>query len=57
MSVYGMSANRFQSCKVAVIADNREQSVDLVIKKWVPGGITDVDLWLDPQPREFLAFE
>lgn len=56
LSVYGMSVNKFQSCNVTLIADNKEQSLDLIIKKWVPGGITDVDLWLGPQPREFLAF-
>jgi hypothetical protein len=57
MSVYGLSANTFQRCRATVTADKKEQVVDLIIKKWVPGGITDIDMGIDPQPRESMAFK
>jgi thiamine kinase-like enzyme len=34
----------------------KEQLVELVIKRWAPGGPTDIDMGIDPLPRESLAF-
>ena len=53
---YGLSANTFARCGASIIADNKEQLVGLVIKRWAPGGPTDIDMGLDPLPRESLAF-
>ena len=53
---HGLSANTFARCKVRIIADQREQWIDLIIKRWVPGGPTDIVMGLDPLPRESLAF-
>ena len=54
---YGLSANTFRSCISDVIVDGKEQQVELVIKKWTPGGLTDIDMGITPMPRESLAFE
>jgi hypothetical protein len=41
---YGLSANIFACCGASIITDNKEQLVELVIKRWAPGGPTDLDL-------------
>ena len=53
---YGLSANTFARCGASIIADSKEQLVELVIKRWAPGGPTDIDMGIDPLPRESLAF-
>jgi len=53
---YGLSANTFARCRASIVGDYREQVVELVIKRWVPGGPTVVDMGIDPLPRESLAF-
>ena len=53
---YGLSANTFARCDATIIADGKEHQVELVIKRWAPGGPTDVDMGIDPLPRESLAF-
>jgi aminoglycoside phosphotransferase (APT) family kinase protein len=53
---YGLSVDTFARCGASIIADSREQLVELVIKRWAPGGPTDIDMGLDPLPRESLAF-
>lgn len=53
---YGMSANTFARCHARIIVDNGEQSVELVIKRWAPGGAADIEMGMDPLPRESLAF-
>ena len=53
---YGLSANTFARCGASIIADSKEQLVKLVIKRWAPGGPTDIDMGIDPLPRESLAF-
>ena len=52
----GLSANTFARCRANVVADSKEQLVALVIKRWVPGGPTDIVMGIDPLPRESLAF-
>ena len=41
---YGLSANTVARCSARIIADSREQLVELVIKRWAPGGPTDIDM-------------
>jgi hypothetical protein len=53
---YGLSANTFARCGASIIADGKEQLVELVIKRWAPGGPTDIDMGIEPLPRESLAF-
>jgi hypothetical protein len=53
---WGLSVDTFVRCGARIIAGGREQRVELVIKRWAPGGPTDVDMGLDPLPRESLAF-
>jgi aminoglycoside phosphotransferase (APT) family kinase protein len=53
---YGLSANTFARCSASIITDSKEQLVELVIKRWVPGGPTDIDMGIDLLPRESLAF-
>jgi hypothetical protein len=53
---YGLSANTFARCRASIIADSKEKLVELVIKRWAPGGPTDIDMGVDPLPRESLAF-
>jgi aminoglycoside phosphotransferase (APT) family kinase protein len=53
---YGLSANTFVRCGASIVADDKDQLVELVIKRWAPGGPTDVDMGIDPLPRESLAF-
>jgi thiamine kinase-like enzyme len=56
----GLSANTFACCSAAIVADSaadsKDQLVDLVIKRWIPGGPTDIVMGIDPLPRESLAF-
>ena len=54
---YGLSANTFARCGASIIADGKEQLVEWVIKRWAPGGPTDIDMGIEPLPREALAFE
>jgi hypothetical protein len=56
VNFYGLSANTFAHCSASIIADGKEQLVDLVAKRWGPGGPTDIDMGIDPLPRESLAF-
>jgi hypothetical protein len=49
---YGLSANTFAHCGAGIIADGKERTVELVIKKWAPGGTTDIDMGIEPLPRE-----
>lgn len=53
---YGLSANTFARCGATIIAGGQEHQVELVIKRWAPGGTTDIDMGIDPLPRESLAF-
>ena len=53
---YGLSANTFARCDASIVADGKEQLLELVIKRWAPGGPTDIDMGVDPLPRESLAF-
>ena len=53
---YGLSANTFARCDASIIEDGEARKVALVIKRWAPGGPTDVDMGVDPLPREALAF-
>jgi aminoglycoside phosphotransferase (APT) family kinase protein len=53
---WGLSADTFARCGARIITDSKEQLVELVIKRWAPGGPTDIDMGLDPLPRESLAF-
>jgi hypothetical protein len=53
---YGLSANTFARCGVSIAANSKEQLVEFVIKRWAPGGPTDIDMGIDPLPRESLAF-
>jgi aminoglycoside phosphotransferase (APT) family kinase protein len=53
---YGLSANTFARCVARILTDNKEQLVELVIKRWAPGGPTDIDMGIDLLPRESLAF-
>ena len=45
---YGLSANTFARCGASIIADDRDQLVELIIKRWAPGGPTDVDMGIEP---------
>lgn len=56
VNFYGLSANSFARCNASVITHSEEQLIELVIKRWVPGGPTDVDMGAEPLPRESLAF-
>jgi len=53
---HGLSANRFARCGASILADSKDQRVELVIKRWVPGGPTDIVMGIAPLPRESLAF-
>lgn len=53
---YGLSANTFARCCASITAGSKEQLVELVIKRWAPGGPTDIDMGIDTLPRESLAF-
>jgi hypothetical protein len=53
---YGLSVDTFARCKASITAGGREQLVELVIKRWASGGPTDIDMGIDPLPRESLAF-
>jgi hypothetical protein len=53
---YGLSVDTFARCAASILADGKDQRVEWVIKRWAPGGPTDVDMGLDPLPRESLAF-
>ena len=55
-SFYGLSANTFERCRATVLSGGQERTIALLIKRWASGGPTDVDMGLDPWPRESLAF-
>ena len=53
---YGMSANTFARCAARIMVGGTEQQVELVIKRWAPGGPVDIEMGLAPLPREAWAF-